>query len=66
MNRLERLESRTTNYVTPTSFEEGYDEINRTLREIAADLEMEPETLKRVYVGSGEDYSEELRHEYVS
>jgi hypothetical protein len=46
--------------------QEKYDEINRTLREIAADLEMEPETLKRVYVGSGEDYSEELCHEYMS
>jgi hypothetical protein len=47
-------------------FERDYDEINRHLREIAADLEMEPETLKRVYVGSGEDYSEELKREHMS
>lgn len=44
------------------SYEEDYDEINRLVRDIAEDLDMKPAVLKRVYIGSGEDFCTELYH----
>lgn len=36
---------------------ENYDEVNQLLKDIAGDLDMPVETFKRVYIGSGEDFS---------
>lgn len=40
--------------------QQTYDNVNRLLIDLASDLDMEPATLKRVYVGSGEDFCPNL------
>lgn len=47
-----------------TDLYEHYDEINAELRELAARSEAESEP-KRIYVGSGEDFSPELVEEFA-
>lgn len=40
----------------PSLSEERFDEINRLLKDISEDLDLPTDVVKRVYIGSGEDF----------